>query len=712
MSKTETTKQQTDGDLMPLMTDNVDKHKIHQTSKRRKTIIITLIIFAICLISTYIIVAYITGIFPFKESEKIEFQPGLYGKWSIHGGNIQNQQRAPNQNKIQINQQNVKDLSFECTYKSQGGQAFIGYPTVDNDNNAYFCDRTSGYIISINLDNNCSENWRSHIGELLGHNKSLTVNNHQTLTIFQDSVGDKGLLFGTPTRLNPNNDLFEFGDFSCYAVAIHLINGSLWWKIAVGNGTANKINYLCALHGFRIENNYAYGGMTKGNDYYIDASSKYISRYFKIDIDSHKLINQWYPLNDLNKTNFDEYNKSYRGMSVYGMNDAIIEDYIIFGTSNLHAVPQYIEDCVGYSLNHTNTSYNPYLSLEQSVSQDICGNDQSNNALWRCLERGVYVDSLVILNKNNFEMVRGIPLQGLDIFTSIACIVDDDPPSHCPKYKQTIMNADVLPVAAYKDKHNGKLYAVLVQKSGRLHVFDIESGQLKFSKQFTPQSTNAIFSLAIDVDADIAITVNNGMPCIVYPIRYTLLNNVTVCDFTSSIHAFNLSTGATIWQQIHPYGTINESKCFNDSIPWNYDSSAATTCEKGPFLNMNEYMTVKNVDVLSVFNDTILPIRSKERARFRAPLTIVKDMVFVPSDSGDIWVVDLFTGATIHHFTCPNVLNNFQWNRPGIRGGVTVFEDRVIFYCGSYWGAEGIGSVANGTTFVSMKLTSNGIQDP
>eukprot|EP01084_Bolivina_argentea_P266228 451496_1 len=270
---------ETGNDLVPLMTDNI---RNEDKSKRRKSCITITFIVVVLVVVIYFITAYFAKLPPFEETKT---SVGLYGKWAVHGGNIKQQQRAPNQNNIKIRQENIKNVVIDCVYKSENGTAFIGYPTIDNDNNAYFCDRTSGYITSIDLDNNCTQRWRSHIGELLGHDKSVTINNYQTLTIFQDSNGDKGLLFGTPTRLRPNNNLFEVGDYGCYAVAIHLKDGSFWWKIAVGQGNDNKNDYLCALHGFTIDGRYAYGGMVKANQYYVDSESRFIGKYIKIDID-------------------------------------------------------------------------------------------------------------------------------------------------------------------------------------------------------------------------------------------------------------------------------------------------------------------------------------------------------------------------------------------------------------------------------------------
>eukprot|EP01084_Bolivina_argentea_P262647 444227_1 len=694
MSASTETKEANNNDLVPLMTDNNITYPTNQKRKpyRSLTIIFILTIFVI---AVYLLIAYFVDIFPFQDDSKSTFHPGLYGKFPVHGGSIRMQQKAPNQDKIKITKENINQLSLDCIYESENGVAFMGYPTIDNNNNVYFCDMYSGYITSVNLDNNCQLRWRSHIGELLGYsNKSIIVNNYQSLTIFQDSNGDKGVLFGTPTRAY-NSDLNQ----SCYAVALHLNNGSLWWKLKIGDGKENKNDYKCGLHGFIVDSHFAYGGVKKAESYYIDNTGRFIGRYVKIDIDTHEIVNKWNAIDDLTETQFDEYNRSYRGISSYGMSGAIIDDYLIFGTANLHDVPKYIYDCFGYALNYSsNSTYNPYLPLNKSVTKDICGNDVTHIPQWRCLDKSVHVDSLIILNKTTFQQINTIPVQGLDVFAGAKCLTDDNPGLYCPLHEQISLNCDIVPVAAYKDT-NGKPFVAAINKAGRFFILDVEDGEIVITKQFSPHLVDAIFSLAIEEDSMIGITAINGMDSLLdYGSRYKLLNNITVCK-TGTILAFNLSTGTVLWQMVNPYGRINESICFNDTLPWNYPGAEATTCEKGPFMSMNEYEHVKNVDVMSITNGTRVPLMSKDRARFRAPLTIVHDMVFVPSDTGDIWVLNVLNGSTIHHFTCPNAYNNSEWNRPGIKGGITVFEDRVVFYCGSYYD-----EYLKGNLLVSMKL--------
>eukprot|EP01084_Bolivina_argentea_P068521 124741_1 len=191
-----------------------------------------------------------------------------------------------------LNEDNINNISILCTYTSPGGMAFLGYPTIDDNNNSYFSD-ASGYITSINLDS-CELNWRTHIGTLLGYNESITISTYQTLTIFQDSNGNKGLLFGTPTNRvfasnYPDND-------GCFAVSVHLNDGTFWWSIVLGEKN-KKQDFYCSTHGFTVDGKYAFGGFAQSNTYNLRNNSKIIGRYFKIDIDKHEIVDIWYPFN-------------------------------------------------------------------------------------------------------------------------------------------------------------------------------------------------------------------------------------------------------------------------------------------------------------------------------------------------------------------------------------------------------------------------------
>ncbi len=82
-------------------------------------------------------------------------------------------------------------------------------------------------------------------------------------------------------------------------------------------------------------------------------------------------------------------------------------------------------------------------------------------------------------------------------------------------------------------------------------------------------------------------------------------------------------------------------------------------------------------------NNSFEPMYSKTRAKFRSPITIAKEMIFIPSDTGDIFVHNLYNGSFIHRFVCPPQYVNGTYNRAAIKGGVSAVNDRIVVYCGS-----------------------------
>eukprot|EP01084_Bolivina_argentea_P237472 399094_1 len=85
--------------------------------------------------------------------------------------------------------------------------------------------------------------------------------------------------------------------------------------------------------------------------------------------------------------------------------------------------------------------------------------------------------------------------------------------------------------------------------------------------------------------------------------------------------------------------------------------------------------TVINVVTAPIDESERELIQSSSPQQFRGSATIVNDMVFIPSWSGDIFVHDLFNGEYIHTLKCPN--------RGLIKGGLTVIADQIILRCGA-----------------------------
>ena len=86
---------------------------------------------------------------------------------------------------------------------------------------------------------------------------------------------------------------------------------------------------------------------------------------------------------------------------------AVIDDYFVFGTSNLWNYPNRVADCLAANDSRLIENANPY---------DPCGNDRSDLDLYRCLEDGVYANSIVVLDKHTFDKRLVLPTQGVGTF--------------------------------------------------------------------------------------------------------------------------------------------------------------------------------------------------------------------------------------------------------------------------------------------------------
>eukprot|EP01084_Bolivina_argentea_P100422 180320_1 len=268
-------------DRQALLTTTSTK-PLNTLQKHKKYMVLSLIIVVLLIFIILLFIVFDV----FSTSSDSTSTAGMIGKWPTWGGGLKNQQTPPSNIHIAIDKQNIKNVFPHCIYNSSGGLAFTGFPTVDDDNNTYFSD-TSGYITSISL-NNCSLHWRQHVGTLLGF-PTMQIQIFQTLTLFSDSYGNKGALFGAPsTRSSWSNSNYS-DDFGCYAVAVHLNNGSLWWSLTIGKDY-NKHDYKCTSHGFYVENNYAYGGFSASGIYDLSNDAQNIGRMLKIDIDKHEIV--------------------------------------------------------------------------------------------------------------------------------------------------------------------------------------------------------------------------------------------------------------------------------------------------------------------------------------------------------------------------------------------------------------------------------------
>lgn len=263
-------------------------------------------------------------------------------------------------------------------------------------------------------------------------------------------------------------------------------DGEPLWTLEVAEGY-NPLNWRCNIHGFFVDGDYAYGGLAQSGNHL--NGSNIIGRMFKIDIslEEPEVVDIWYPFDPALTAAYDEPHWSYLGAGAYNF-PALIDDYLVFGTGQIYRTPKYIDDCL---LGDDESDYNESLPFDQSVSTDVCGNDRSDDRFWRCLEKDVYPDSLIILNKNTFDIVAAIPMQGIDVYFWSSCWTSTSyAPWACPSVREGDNrpnqgpNADVSAVATFR--YNGKLYAAASQKPSQLIVVEIPSGNLVVSKSFGP----------------------------------------------------------------------------------------------------------------------------------------------------------------------------------------------------------------------------------
>ena len=102
------------------------------------------------------------------------------------------------------------------------------------------------------------------------------------------------------------------------------------------------------------------------------------------------------------------HNVMIRGGSIYP-HMSVIGDHFVFGTSNLWTTPIRVAECL----------QTESMIIENASVTDVCGNDRSDNDLYRCLEDGVYANSIVVLNKDTFEIELALPTQGVGNWANI-----------------------------------------------------------------------------------------------------------------------------------------------------------------------------------------------------------------------------------------------------------------------------------------------------
>ncbi len=86
----------------------------------------------------------------------------------------------------------------------------------------------------------------------------------------------------------------------------------------------------------------------------------------------------------------------------------------------------------------------------------MCGENVADQSLyWKCMEAGdIYPSSLIVLNKNTFELQIGAVLIGMDVWKS-GCFPGSFSPANntnCPAFVGP--DGDMSAVSSYYDKNN------------------------------------------------------------------------------------------------------------------------------------------------------------------------------------------------------------------------------------------------------------------
>eukprot|EP01084_Bolivina_argentea_P139652 245665_1 len=653
-------------EVIPLLIeDNNDKKvKYSKFSKFIVLLFATLVVIGVCVIIVILLN---------KEDESLSI--GTFGKFGMHGGNKKNQQISINS---KITAQNIDSLQQICDFNATSSLFFSGYITVDDDEHAYF-GGNAGYISCIDI-NSCSLIWKIKITDIVNTVDLPETASRNTLSLFQDKNGNKGILFGTPNEAGQmtNHKLFNY---PCFAIALNIKDGSLMWKTIIAN---NSDSSQCQIHGFVIDRQYAFGGMSSF-DYWFQPNPNVIFRgkVFKLNINNGQIIHEWYSTPIQQNREIDGY---YSGAGIWPIHQ-IIDNYFVFGTGNLYNYPKRVQECL---LGNTSS-----IPLTDARPYNPCGEDMSHILKWRCLEKDIHTDSLIILDKNTFEIKTGIPFAGVDawgdycfdIWLNNTNISFDTEP-YCPKVPGR--DTDAVAIATYH--HNNIAYAALGDKSGRFYIIEIESGNVKVSKKVGPWAILggiSPFSMAIDEENMIAMATIRGNSDPTY--KYKMGNGTIVCD-GGSVHAIDLHTGHTIWQWINPYSRIEDEnmQCndtgYHDIIL--LDNTNVGMCERSfngsSMLFANE--TVINV-VIPPISDLLTPLNSIERAVNNGLVTISNGMVAIPTNTGEVFIHNITNGNHIKTLQCPDYRietgnNTFVWNRQGIRSGITMFDDKLIYFCG------------------------------
>eukprot|EP01084_Bolivina_argentea_P132400 233653_1 len=608
------------------------------------------------------------------------------GKWPRWGSNLQNQQRAIFASPSFTKNRLKESTSTKCVYDfndtatiPQRGEIGSAYVIIDDNNNAVLTTKT-GYIFKIDLIS-CELIWKRNISELIGINKPIY--GVDSVTLYQLSDADNefdnynkySILFGTTgADMQFIDGVFDGStDNDCYAVSVSS-NGTLEWFINLG--VEHYLHAGCLIHGFIIDDIYAYGGMSSFGWGISYKDQGFRGKMMKINLLNQTIENEWYAFPEEKSGKANE--SSYTGTGIWGW-PAIIDEYIIFGTGQMLSAPDYIDDCFR---NESNIKFDRF-------TENICGENVENETLyWKCMEANVYPSSMIVLNKNTFQVKISAVLNGMDVWKG-GCnpaeftLLNN---TECPAFPGT--DGDLSALSSYYDKDTGRIYAAGLSKTGMFYVYDIESAELKISKKVGPWSEigGGTWSLAIDTDSMMAFaTITGGAVRSGYKIyRETLADGNIVCE-TGTLHAIDLKTGYTLYQIVDSYGYLNNNSfCYSESFNSYVDVTIDGVCERA--FNGSEMLSASETANNKVYYPIKTePIPTETLARFHGGVTIVNDMIIIASVSGDAYIHDLKTGEYIDSVTCANhefVSDNVTYSyRSSLYSGVSVYDNKLVMFC-------------------------------
>jgi len=253
---------------------------------------------------------------------------------------------------------------------SSGANGYIA--TDRGSKNGYYTDE-SGNVSSIHLAD-CTLNWQTSLSTTF--KSELFLSSRNGVSLFRDTNGNKGVLVGTPNG---------------YIIALSQKEETKLWSIPL---EADGDAMYCMTDGFIVDGHYAYGGI-----YTYSASDfgTYHGEVVMIDLDTQEVVHRWYSLTK---------DSGYSSAAPIGY-PSLIGDYLVIGTGALYANPTSVETCLN----------GDFTAVDRPIVVNVCEQDRTGIAAWECLEEGVNVDAVIVLNKTSLEQINAVRLQGNDVST-------------------------------------------------------------------------------------------------------------------------------------------------------------------------------------------------------------------------------------------------------------------------------------------------------